>query len=77
MPRDRFLLVQSFLHFSDSTLQPKKGDPNYNPLYKIQPVLDLTVPTYAQVYQPGRDLPADESMIKYKGQARISTVYAG
>ena len=68
MSRDRYLLLQSFLHFSDSTLQPKKGDPNYNPLYKIQPVLDLTLPTYAQVYQPGRDLSVDESMIKYKGR---------
>ena len=68
MSRDTFLLIQSLLHFSDSTLQPKKGDPNYNPLYKIQPVLDLTVPTYAQVYQPRRDLSVDESMIKYKGR---------
>jgi len=31
-------------------------------------VLDLTAPTYEQVYQPGRDLSVDESMIKYKGR---------
>jgi len=68
MSQDRFLLLQSFLHFSDSTLQLKKGEPTYNPLYKIQPVLDLTTPTYEQVYQPGRDLSVDESMVKYKGR---------
>jgi len=78
MSQDRFLLLQSFLHFSDSTLQPKKGEPTYNPLYKIQPVLDLTTPTYEQVYQPGRDLSVDESMIKYKSRlvARVSTIHA-
>jgi len=68
MTRDRYLLIQSFLHFNDSSVQPKKGEEGYNPMYKVQTLLNLTVPRYRQLYQSGRDLSVDESMIKYKGR---------
>lgn len=68
MSRDRYLLLQSFLHFSDNAKQPEKGSPDYNPLFKVQPLLDLTQRTYTAVYQPGQNLAIDESMIKYKGR---------
>lgn len=68
MSRDRYMLLQNFLHFADNGMQPKKGEDNYNPLYKIQPLMDLTLPTYRKVYQPGANLSVDESMIRYKGR---------
>ncbi|XP_039621622.1 activating transcription factor 7-interacting protein 1 isoform X1 [Polypterus senegalus] len=68
MPRDRYVLLNSFLHFCDNKKQPQKGEPGYYPICKIQPLLDLTMPTYMQVYQPDRDLSVDESMVKYKGR---------
>ena len=36
MSRDRFLKILKFLHLVDSTLQKKKGEEGYNPLFKIR-----------------------------------------
>ena len=68
MPRNRYILLQSFLHFCDNAQQRHKGEDGYNPLFKVQRLIDLTIPTYRQVYQPGRDLSVDESMVKFKGR---------
>uniref|UniRef100_A0A8C4S1I0 PiggyBac transposable element-derived protein domain-containing protein n=1 Tax=Erpetoichthys calabaricus TaxID=27687 RepID=A0A8C4S1I0_ERPCA len=68
MPHDRYVLLQSFIHFCDNKKQIPRGEPGYNPMYKVQPLLDIVEPTYKQFYQPGRDLSVDESMIKYKGR---------
>ena len=46
MSRDRFVLLQSFIHFCDNEKQVGRGEPEYNPLYKIQPLIDLTSLTY-------------------------------
>jgi len=32
MPRDRYMLLQSFIHFCNNKMQPKKAEPNYNPM---------------------------------------------
>ena len=68
MSRDRFVLLQSFVHFCDNEKQVDRGQAGYNPLFKVQQLLDLTLPTYQLCYQPGRDLSIDESMVKYKGR---------
>lgn len=43
------LFCCSFLHFCDNEKKLQKSELEYNPLYKIQPLLDLTLPTYRQV----------------------------
>jgi hypothetical protein len=68
MSRDRYQLLKTFLHFSDNDERPERNEPNYNPLFKIQPLLDICLPLYTQVYCPGRDLSIDESMVKFKGR---------
>jgi hypothetical protein len=40
----------------------------YNPLFKIQPLLDIIEPLCERYYQPGQSLSVDESMIKFKGR---------
>ena len=39
MSRDRFTQIMRYLYFSDSTQQPLPGDPNYDSLYKVKPLL--------------------------------------
>ena len=68
MPRNRYELLQSFIHFCNLNDQVERGNEGYNPLFKIQPLLDLTDPTYEKVYQPKRSLSIDESMVKFKGR---------
>lgn len=68
MSRDRYLLLRTFMHFNDNTLQPAKGQPNYDPLYKVRPVINLVKDTYLNVYQPHQHISADEIMKKFKGR---------
>ena len=68
MPRNRFELLQTFLHFSDITKQIPKGQEGYDPLFKIQTLLDICESSYETVYQPKQCLAIDESMVKFKGQ---------
>lgn len=68
MSRNRFELLQAFLHFNNIENQIARGEEGYNPLFKIQPLLDIVNPTYEKWYQPARDLSLDESMVKFKGR---------
>ena len=68
MPRNRFELLQTFLHFNDVANQVSKGQDGYEPLFKIQPLLDICNPLYEKLYQPKKCLSIDESMIKFKGR---------
>ena len=65
MSRDRFSLLMRFLHLNDSTGYIKKGEPGHDPLYKLQPLLELN---FQAAYIPGRELSVDESMIGFKGR---------
>lgn len=46
MPRNRFELLQTFLHFSNIEEQVYRGEDRYNPLFKIQRHFDIVNPTY-------------------------------
>ena len=67
LPRDRFESLTRYLHLSDSTLMPARGEPGYNPLYKIRPLVDLCQEKFRSQMVPSRDLSVDEGMVKYKG----------
>lgn len=66
--RDKYQLMKSFLHFNNNESQKPKGDPDYDPLYKIRPLLELTKNKYVESYEPGEALSIDESMLKFKGR---------
>ncbi|XP_068728265.1 piggyBac transposable element-derived protein 4-like [Montipora capricornis] len=68
MSRTRFLQILRYLHFVDNSQAPEPDSPNYNKLYKIQPLLDLIIPRFRGVYKPERELAVDETLIKFKGK---------
>ena len=68
MSRTRFLQILRYLHFVDNSLSPEPDSPNFNKLYKIQPLLDLIIPRFRAVYKPERQLAVDETLIKFKGK---------
>lgn len=57
----------SLIHFNDNQHQPKRGEPNYDKLYKIRPFLDLIGQNFLKSYRPHRDVAVDEAMVKFKG----------
>ena len=69
MGRNRYQILNSFLHFNNNENRKERGQDGYDPLFKIRPLLDFTAPIYRQVYGPGQALSIDESMVAFKGRS--------
>jgi len=67
MQRDHYLLLLRFLHFADNDLTDSKA-PNRDRLAKIREVIDLIKIQCSTVFQPGRDLCVDESLLLFNGR---------
>ena len=68
LKRDRFSLILRFLHLSDSSLYIPKGQPGYDPLYKLRPFMDPLLDNIKAACNLGREIAIDESMIGFKGR---------
>lgn len=58
MPRDRFVQIKRYLHFSDDT-----GDK----LHKVRFILDNCREKFQREYKPNREISVNEAMIPFKG----------
>ncbi|GFR29996.1 piggyBac transposable element-derived protein 4 [Trichonephila clavata] len=68
MPRDRFLMILKFLHFSDNSLKESRDSPTYDRLWKIRKIFDSFNRTFKEVYDPTENVSFDEVIIKFKGR---------
>ena len=68
MSSRRFELILRFLHLNNSETQPQRGEPGFDKLYKIRPLLDLLTASFRDCYTPSQFLSVDESMISFKGR---------
>ncbi|XP_063244776.1 piggyBac transposable element-derived protein 4-like [Bacillus rossius redtenbacheri] len=68
MSRDKYFLLRSFVHFNNNANFVKKGLPEYDPLFKIRPIIEMTKETYLQHVQPGKCVSVDETMLKFTGR---------
>jgi len=71
MPVNRFGWILSHLHFNDNSLKPKRGEIDYDKLYKIRPLLNCLSETFKKSYRPHQKLAVDESMVKFKGRCTM------
>eukprot|EP00057_Strongylocentrotus_purpuratus_P016764 XP_011671238.1 PREDICTED: piggyBac transposable element-derived protein 4-like [Strongylocentrotus purpuratus] len=66
---DVYLLIHFFLRdFVNNEDRDASEEEGYDPLFKIQPVIDRVCPTYQASFSPGRDLSMDESLVPFKGR---------
>ena len=68
MSRNKFQLLQTFMHLNANNNRVERGEDGYIPLFKIQSLLDITEPTYRQCFCPGQNISIDEAIIKFKGR---------
>ena len=68
MTRPRFEAIRKCLHYSDNAACPPRGDPAYDRLYKIRPVIDHFGAKFMEAYVPGREVAVDESLVAFKGR---------
>lgn len=71
MPLKRFLKILRYLHLNDNSKMPKKGQPNFDRLYKLRPLLDHINEIFKKMFSPSRYLSVDESMVRFKGRSSL------
>jgi hypothetical protein len=60
MSLNRFSWILSHIHVNDNALMPQKGEPGYDKLYKIWPVIDSLKSTFKKYYAPTQNQAVDE-----------------
>ncbi|CAG5133940.1 unnamed protein product [Candidula unifasciata] len=75
MSRNRYQLLHRNLHFNNNDVRNERGQPGYDPLFKLRPLLDIILPTYRENYTPGCELSIDESMVRFKGRIYFKQQY--
>jgi hypothetical protein len=68
LSRDRFKSILFMLHLNNNSLYIPRGQPNYDPLFKIRPFYDLFFKTCQTVYNPSSNLTIDEGMCPFRGR---------
>ena len=55
-------------YLTDSDAQPQRGEPGFDKLFKLRPLLNLLLPHFHDSYTPDQYLSIDESMISFKNR---------
>ena len=82
IPRDRFMAIWRFLHFTDITAQPQSSASSVSApspdstrpvdrLWKVRPVISAVVAACRANYRPHREQAIDEAMVAFKGRSSM------
>jgi len=71
MTVNRFGWLLSSLHLNDNSVMAKRGETDYDKLYKVQPFLKKIKDNFQKYYLPHKIIAVDESMIKFKGRSTL------
>ena len=69
--RNRFKEITRYLHFVDNTQLQKRGEPNYDRLGKIRPIMLILKQKFLSNYEPNCQQAIDEAMIPFQGRSAI------
>jgi len=65
IPRDKFLLIQRYIHLADNTSDDTSR------LKKVNKFCNLLIKNWSTIYTPGPNIAVDESMIPFSGRLLI------
>ena len=67
----RYLEIRRYLHFVDNSTLAARGEPGYDRLGKVRPVINAVNASLQSAYSPNCENSIDEAMIKFKGRSAI------
>lgn len=71
MPIKRFKNIMRALHLNDNTQQPQPGNPDFDKLYKLRPLLNLLGNNFQTNAKNSSSQSVDESMILFNGGSTL------
>ena len=69
--RQRFRDISRYLHFVDNTQLVSRGQPGYDKLGKVRPVIDHCSRVFRESYDPHCECAADEAMVKCQSRTSL------
>ena len=69
MPILRFKVLMKCLHLNDNTAMPARGQPGYDKLFELRPLLEEINKNSLAMYDPHREVSIDEAMVLFKGHS--------
>ena len=69
--RKRFLEIQRYLHFTNNDTIVDRGQPGYDRLAKVRPVINALQQSFLASYNPHKENAIDEAMVKFKGRSSL------
>ena len=67
----QYQFATRYLHFVNNDSLPPRDSPGYDRLGKVRPIIDQLSTSFAEQYQPGRDIAVDEAMLKFQGRSSL------
>ena len=68
MTRNHFKKICQYLHLNNRENMLPREDPDYDKLFKVQPLLESVSVTFCGEYRPSKFVSVDEGIVKYKGR---------
>ena len=68
MSRDRIFAILTMFHLNNNDAKAARGQPGYDPLFKIRPVIDPHITKFQDVYTPEEQLTIDEAICPFRGR---------
>ncbi|GFO07652.1 PiggyBac transposable element-derived protein 4-like [Plakobranchus ocellatus] len=77
MGKSRYEKIHQYFHLNHPEHEAKKGEPGYDPLYKVRPLLNHILARAKQLYYPSQQLSIDEGMIGFRGRLHFKQYMRG
>jgi hypothetical protein len=68
MSRDTFLAVLTMLYLKNNDARAARGQPDYDSLFKIRPVINKLITQFQDVYLPEEQLTVDKAICPFRGR---------
>ena len=76
MRKGRMQKLSQYFHLNNEKAVPR-GEPDYDPLFKVRPLLTEVLDISRACYNPGQDISIDEAMIKFNGRLSFKQFVKG
>ncbi|CAB3247092.1 unnamed protein product [Arctia plantaginis] len=67
----KFKMIMKNLHLNDNTKMPQRGEPEYDKLYKIRPLIAAMNTAFQKGARNSSSQSIDECMVKFKGRSTL------
>ena len=69
--RNRFQEITRYIHFADNSTLTQRGQPGYDRLGKVRPVMEALEERFLANYSPNCEQAVDEAMIPFQGRSSL------